>query len=57
MVATKIPLEEQVLVAGTKQILSNLLFLGMYGMFWIKVVFAQAIMLCILSLKKSFIAV
>jgi hypothetical protein len=57
VVATKIPLEEQVLVAGTKQILSNLLFLGMYGMFWIKVVFAQAIMLCILSLKKSFIAV
>ncbi len=32
MASTKIPLEEWVLVASTKQNLSNLLFLDIYGM-------------------------
>jgi len=31
-VAAKLPLEEQALVEGTKQNLSNLLFLDIYGM-------------------------
>jgi len=32
MAATKLPLEEQALGEGTKQNLSNLLFLDIYGM-------------------------